>query len=267
MKRLASGVGLALLVSLGLFGCGSDAGTASSGSASAKSTGSSKTTTSASAKASAKASSATTASAAASAAPATSGSADAGGGDKKVAVEDLAKGDASGDKALLNVDLSKVPSDAPALGGGEEPPAPKGDAKLEWLPAPGIEIPNPGWKKSEKGELHVLDSPDDKGGVVFTHFGTPEEGLKKVDELTAQLHLKDVKWAKPTEVLVGPDKLPGYVGGGKAADDKGKPVKIFYALVKTGEPQNVLALGGADDDAEETWKTALDIIDSIRKKK
>jgi len=267
MERLSNiSVGVFALCMGLMVGCDSG-GAAGSASASAKSSGSAKTATSTKASMSSTSSAGTTAKTTSSAMATDTGSAKAEGGDKKqIKPEDLAKEEASGDKNVLSVDLSKADNDAPTLGGGDEPPAPK-EGKLEWLEAGGLMIPNPGWKHSTAADLGILESPDQKGGVVFTGFKSPEDGLKKVDEITAKLQLKNVKWSKPEEVLVGPDKLPGYAGGGKGEDEKGKPNKLFYALVKTGEADNLLAVGGADDDAEEDWKVVLDVIDSIKKKK
>lgn len=165
--------------------------------------------------------------------------------------------------------LAEAKNDAPALGGTAPPtppPPPKG-ADIEWLTAGPLSIPNPGWTLEKHGHLGVLMSPDKKGGLLFTGFTDPKDGLQKVDDITAALHLKDMKWHKPKAVTLGPDKVPALFGTGKAKDKDGKGNHLFYLLVKN-TPENLLAIGGADDDGGEgALKTALRIMDNIKKGK
>lgn len=226
---------------------------------------------SASASATTKATTTTTASAATTEKAATSSSAatTAKAADSAKPVDPFADGDNSGEESgVLSVDLSAAKDDAPPLGGGAAPappPPPKG-GKLEWLGAGSLAVPNPGWKASSKDGMGLLLPPDNKAFLMFTSFKAQQEGLKKVDAFTAQMKLKEMKWKKPKPVTIGPNKVPGLFGRGHGKLQDGKGAKMFYVLIKNS-PENLLAMGGADDDGgESSLKVALNIIDNIKKK-
>ena len=114
----------------------------------------------------------------------------------------------------------------------------------------------------------VLLSPDKKAGIVFAPFTTPQDGTTKVDKIVAFLKMKNPKWKKAKQVTIGPDKVPALFGTGKATSADGTPAKLYFSLIKTGGQQNLLAIGIADADApEQTLKTGLNIVGSIKKKR
>jgi hypothetical protein len=86
--------------------------------------------------------------------------------------------------------------------------------------------------------------------------------------MTKTLGFKETKWKKAKPVKLGEDKsIPALISFGTAKDSKGTPMKLYFALIKTGQPVNVLALGGADDDAPaEELNTALGIVAMAKKK-
>lgn len=262
MRWSTSGWMMALCL-VGAVACGD--GGKGSGSASAKADTSAKASTSGTASAKQAAASGTP-----SAAPVADASAKPAGDKKEVNVDDLLKSNDPDASGVLNVDLSKVDEDAPALGGEEaEPPKPADESKqLEWLDAGKLEVPNPGWKFEKDDGMAFLLSPDEKGAVFFTTFDTQENGLKKVDAVVAALKLKNAKFNKPSAVKIGPkDDIPALVGGATAESKDGKPGRLFYALIKTGEPLNLLAIGGAPDEGgKEAFDTAINIIANIRRK-
>ncbi len=165
----------------------------------------------------------------------------------------------------ITVDLSNVPDKAPALGGLEKPPP-----KAEWLPVGNLAVMNPGWEKKKKGELGMLYSKELDAAVVFTGYGAHENGGKKVDEMTKLFRWKETVWSKkPKAFLLGEDKsVPAYIFFGRAKDDEGKPLKVFFALMKTGKPVNVVALGGSSESSPpKAFKTALGIVALARRVK
>ncbi|MBK6513030.1 MAG: hypothetical protein IPG04_02640 [Polyangiaceae bacterium] len=238
------------------IGCGDKAG--GSGSASAKAESTSKGATSGSAAAAASGSQ--------SAKP--EGSAAVAKADA-VDVKDILKGDGSGKSSnVLKVDLSKIDETAPALGGTPpKPPEPKAGEQVEWLPVGSFSIMNPGWKKEHQDPLYALISPDEKAAVLFTGFDTPENGGKMVDAIVAQLGFTDATWQDAQPVKVGEDKsIPALLGLGNAKDKDGKPVKLFFMLVKADAPPNLLAIGGADADApEDLMNTAVGIVALVKR--
>lgn len=248
-----------LVLALCVAGCGDKSGGASSGSAaaSAKSTGSATATAKATAAATSTAAATATVAATATGTAAPSAAAE-------IDVKSILAGDGE-DASGIAVNLADVKDDAPALGGVK--PNIAAD-KVEWLPVGPLQVMNPGWEKKKVGELGILVSPDKKAGVVFTGFDTPENGAKKVDEMTKQLGFKETKWKKAKPVKLGEDKsIPALISFGTAKDPKGTPMKLYFALIKTGQPVNVLALGGADDDAPaEELNTALGIVALAKKK-
>lgn len=249
------GVALWLALTVGALGC-SGGGGAASGSAAA------------SAKPSSTPSGTASAAKVDSAKPADSGTpaGEEAAVDPKKLFDDKEEGDANG---LIGVDLSAAGNiKAPKLGGASEaPPPPPQGAQLTWIDAGPLQIPNPGWKQEDGKGFTALSSPDNKGGIFFTVFDDPKDGFKKVDEIVANLKLKEMKWSKPKEVKIGPNNLPAYFGKGTGKSAKGEPGKIFYALVKTGGQKNLLCLGGADaDGGDASLETALKIVSNIKKK-
>ncbi len=180
---------------------------------------------------------------------------------KKLLEED--SGEAS---AVLDVKLpDDDKKDAPSLGGGTMATQPA--AGLTWLPAGPLVVPNPGWQRIDDPPATVLLSPDKKAGIVFTSFTTPQDGTTKVDNVVKFLKLRNAKWKKPKQVTLGPDKVPALFGSGSAIDKDGKPLKLFFSLIRTGGPQNLLAIGLADQDSpDNTLKTGLNIVGSIKRK-
>jgi len=262
MQRSKGGLGglLVLCGALALGACGDKGGGSGSSSASSNPSGSSK------AQAGSSSSPSTSGSAKASAPPAGSGSPKTA--DTGKAEADPFKDDSGPEEGVLSVDLSAAKDDAPPLGGtAPAPPPPPQGAKLDWLTAGPLSIPNPGWKLNKKGELGFLESPDKKAGLIFTGFKEPKEGLKKVDDICAAMQLKNMKWKKPVPVTLGPDKVPAMFGKGKGQGKDGKGAHLFYMLIKN-TPQNLLAIGGADDDGgEPSLKVALNIMGNIKKGK
>ncbi|MFO0553829.1 MAG: hypothetical protein U0271_35925 [Polyangiaceae bacterium] len=258
-----------MLVGAGLLvGCGNKENGDGSGSNTSTTSGSNKTSTSSSQTPSGSNKST------ADAPPTTSGSAPAPTTsasttpEKKAEIDpaDILKDDGGPEEGILNVDLSAVKDDAPALGGEaavKAPPAAPAGAKLEWLSAGPLMIPNPGWKLQKKDDIGLLMSPDQKALLLFTGFKTPQDGLKRVDDIVGHAKFKDVKWKKPTPVTLGPNKVPGLFGKGHATS-AGKGVKLFYVLIKN-QPENLLVIGGADDGGEDSLKVGLAIIDNIKK--
>ncbi len=183
---------------------------------------------------------------------------------KKLLEED--DGEASG---VLDVKLPDDDKrDAPSLSGGSGPAAATPGAQVEWLNAGPLVVPNPGWKRIDDPPATVLLSPDKKAGIVFAPFTTPQDGTTKVDKIVAFLKMKNPKWKKAKQVTIGPDKVPALFGTGKATSADGTPAKLYFSLIKTGGQQNLLAIGIADADApEQTLKTGLNIVGSIKKKR
>lgn len=182
---------------------------------------------------------------------------------KKLLEED--DGESSG---VLDVKLPDDDKrDAPSLGGGSSAPVAAPGAQVRWLSAGPLAVPNPGWQEIQDPPATVLLSPDKKAGLVFAPFTTPQDGTTKVDRIVAFLKMKNPKWKKAKQVTLGPDKVPALFGTGKATAKDGTPAKLFFALVKSGGPQNLLAIGIADHDAPEpTLKLGLDIVGSIKKR-
>lgn len=251
MESRSRNVGALVLGLALLFGCKeSGPSSASANTASAK-----PSTTSASAG---------TGSAATSAAAAPSGSADAGKADA-VDVSDILNDKSEDNAGVLSVDLSQVKEDAPPLGGAAPAPPPAQTGKeLEWVPVGPLMFVQPGgWQKKKiNNDIGLFVSGDNKAGIAFSHFDTPANGEQRVNAMTQTFGFKEVKWSKSKQVKVGLDsKFPAIVRGGTGKDAKGKPMKLFFALIKTGQQMNIVALGGADTDApEETMKLPLMIV-------
>jgi hypothetical protein len=183
---------------------------------------------------------------------------------KKLLEEDDGEGSGVLDVKLPDDDKR----DAPSLSGGSAPAAATPGAQLVWMNAGPLLIPNPGWQRVDDGPATLLVAPDKKAGIVFAPFTTPQDGTTKVDKVVALLKMKNPKWKKAKQVTIGPDKVPALFGSGKAVGKDGTPAKLYFALIKTGGPQNLLAIGIADHDAPEpTLKMGLDIVGSIKKKR
>jgi hypothetical protein len=165
----------------------------------------------------------------------------------------------------LKVDLSGIDKDAPPLG---MPTAKKADDKLEWLGFGDVQIGNPGWAKTKKGELGQLLDPTKKAGLLFAPFSDQKEGEARVKDLIDLWKLKDVKFgSKQKKFVLGPDKLPALMGFAQGKEPEGTPIQIFYVFVQTGGKSNVLALAGIDDGVtKEAKDTLFGILDSIKKK-
>jgi hypothetical protein len=183
--------------------------------------------------------------------------------DAKKLLEDADAGDGS---AVLDVKLpDDDKKDAPSLGGGTMAAQPA--ASLTWISAGPLAVPNPGWQRIDDGPATVLLSPDKKAGIVFAYFTTPQDGTQKVNNVVKFFKLRDAKWKKSKQVTIGPDKISAFFGSGSAIDKDGKPTKLFFSLMKTGAPQNLLAIGLADSDTPEaTLKTGYNIVGSIKRK-
>jgi hypothetical protein len=180
---------------------------------------------------------------------------------KKLLEEDTGDGSAVLDVKLPDDDKK----DAPSLGGGTMAAQPA--ASLTWISAGPLAVPNPGWKRIDDGPATVLLSPDKKAGIVFAYFTTPQDGTQKVNNVVKFFKLRDAKWKKSKQVTIGPDKISAFFGSGSAIDKDGKPTKLFFSLMKTGAPQNLLAIGLADSDTPEaTLKTGYNIVGSIKRK-
>lgn len=180
---------------------------------------------------------------------------------KKILEEDTGDGSAVLDVKLPDDDKK----DAPSLSGGTMAAQPS--AGLTWISAGPLSVPNPGWQRIDDGPATVLLSPDKKAGIVFTYFTTPQDGTAKVNNVVKFFKLRDAKWKKAKQVTIGPDKVSSFFGSGSAIDKDGKPTKLFFSLMKTGAPQNLLAIGLADSDAPEaTLKTGYNIVTSIKRK-
>ncbi len=180
---------------------------------------------------------------------------------KKILEEDAGEGSAVLDVKLPDDDKK----DAPSLGGGTMAAQPS--SSLTWISAGPLAVPNPGWQRIDDGPATVLLSPDKKAGIVFAYFTTPQDGGTKVDNVVKYFKLRNAKWKKPKQVTVGPNKVPALFGSGSAIDKDGKPTKLFFSLMKTGAPQNLLAIGLADSDTPEaTLKTGYNIVGSIKRK-
>lgn len=180
---------------------------------------------------------------------------------KKILEEDGGEG-----SAVLDVKLPEdEKKDAPSLGGGTMAAQPS--SSLTWIAAGPLAVPNPGWQRIDDGPATVLLSPDKKAGIVFAYFTTPQDGTAKVNNVVKFFKLRDAKWKKSKQVTIGPDKVPAFFGSGSAIDKDGKPTKLFFSLMKTGAPQNLLAIGLADSDTPEaTLKTGFNIVGSIKRR-
>ncbi len=203
-----------------------------------------------------------------------SAKADKGDSDKKKKEEDeidpkklLEEDDGSDASGVLDVKLPDDDKrDAPSLGGGAKTEAALGGG-LKWLAAGPLAVPNPGWQEIQDPPATVLLAPDKKAAIVFAPFTTPQDGTTKVDKIVAFLKLKNPKWKKAKQVTIGPDKVPALFGSGRATSPDGKTAKLFFSLIKTGGPQNLLAIGLADGDApDNTLKTGMNIVGSIKKR-
>lgn len=194
-------------------------------------------------------------------------SATAGGDKSPVDVKDILKSDDGEASGVLSVDLSKVEDDAPALGGTKQ----LEQEKLEWVDiGPVSIIQPPGWKHEAKSPFVIFESagdPEKNAGVIFTGFEKQEEGLKLVDRMTEQFGFKDIKWHPAKAVKLGEDKsMPALISIGSATSAKGKALKLFFILLKTGQPLNLLALGGSPVDApEDELNTAIGIVALAKK--
>jgi hypothetical protein len=187
---------------------------------------------------------------------------------KPVDVDAILGGQAEDSSGVLTVDISKADDPAPPLGGANAaPPEAKPGKQIEWLDAGNLVVPNPGWAKKRQGDLALLVEEKSDGGVVFTPFGTTQDGLKKVDAITGLMKLKQLKWSKAQRVRLGPDKIPAFVGLGKAVDSDNVPCKIFFALIITGKPQNLLAIGGGPEKEEAVVKTSVQVVANIKRKR
>ncbi|MFO0548009.1 MAG: hypothetical protein U0271_06455 [Polyangiaceae bacterium] len=269
-------MGLALVLSLAACGGktdGSGSNSAAGSTSAAKAKDSGKTASSAPAK---EGPSAKVASSAPPPAPTESAkpadSATAGSDKSPVDVKDILKDDDGEASGVLSVDLSKVEDDAPALGGTKpiEQPA-GGTEKMEWVDiGPVSIIQPPGWEHAAKSPFVIFAStekPDPHAAVIFTGFDKPEDGLKLVDRMTAEFKFKDTKWHKAKPVKLGEDKsMPALISIGSAKDEHGKELKLFFILLKTGQPLNLLALGGSPVDApEDALNTAIGIVALAKK--
>jgi hypothetical protein len=170
---------------------------------------------------------------------------------------------------VLSVDLSGIDDEhAPALGGAGAPPPPPPPAgtKLSWVPMAGLQIPNPGWKKIDGKDVGIFMNPDQKSMILFSGFTTTQEGAQKVDLITKQMKMTNFQWKKAKPVVLGPNKVPALLGAGHAVASGGKGAKLFYALIKTGLPTNLLAIGAADDDAAtQDFADSVNIVANLKK--
>jgi hypothetical protein len=184
----------------------------------------------------------------------------------EVKVEDVFKDeDPADNKGVIEVDISKVPDEAPALGGIAAAPA-----KAEWLPVANLLVMNPGWEKKKSGDMGLLYSADLHAGVAFSGYEAKSNGGAKVDEMVKQLGFTDIHWQKKAHPFkLGEDKsVPAMLYFGKGKSSKGDPLKLFFALMKTGKPVNVVALGGArQESSAEAFKITLGIVALARRAK
>lgn len=184
--------------------------------------------------------------------------------DAKALLED--QGGESSD--VLEVKLPDDVKDAPSLGGAAVPVAAPSGPALTWMSAGPLAVPNPGWTRVDDGPVTVLLSPDKKAAIVFAPFTTTQDGTAKVDRLVQKLKLAHTSWKKAKPVTLGSDKIPALLGSGRATGPDGKPVKLYFALVKSGAAQNLLAIGVADGDAPATTiDTGLRIVSSIKRQR
>jgi hypothetical protein len=168
--------------------------------------------------------------------------------DVNALLDDQSKDDESGELPV-NLPDDSAASKATSIGGDKPPPPPKdSSAKLTWVPAGSYDIPNPGFKQEEKKDFLFLGTSDKKGGAIFTTWKDPNEAKTKFEGIIKAMNLKDFKLKqKPKPVVVGPDKIPAYLGGGHLVEQDGKTGKLAYILLK-GQP-NILGIAGVDDDA------------------
>lgn len=177
--------------------------------------------------------------------------------------DEEAAADEGGGSDVLDIKLPDENKQAPSLSGGTVASA----AQVQWLSAGPLEVPNPGWKQINDPPATVLVAPDEKAAIVFAPFTSPQDGATKVDNVVKFLKLKQPRWNKAKQVSIGPNKVPALFGTGGATAPDGKPAKLFFALIRTGGPQNLLAIGLADADSPEaTRRTGKNIIGSIRRK-
>lgn len=196
-----------------------------------------------------------------SATPATSAS--TGGA---VSAESILNDEGGEGSGVLDVHIPNDTKDAPMLGGGGAPMVPSGRPALTWIPAGPLAVPNPGWQLDDRE--NALIAPDKKAAIVFQPYTTPADSEKKVDALVKFLRLTNPIWKKPKVVHIGPDKLTGVFGAGRATSAKGKTAKLFYAAVQTGGPVNLLAVGLANEDTPaDELETALQIVGSIKRQR
>jgi hypothetical protein len=183
----------------------------------------------------------------------------------KVDIKDLLKDDSSGEKAgMLKIQLPKDDDDkVPVIGGDDsaanapsdnkadnESGPPQRASNVEWFPVGVVAVPNPGWKKTDKGNVEILAAADDKMALVFIPFATEDEAQDKTKKFFDGAQATDITWSqKPREVKIGPDHLPAYLGTGHALIGAAKTkMKLLFAEVNTNQPQNLLILGLADED-------------------
>lgn len=167
---------------------------------------------------------------------------------------------------LLDVDPTKVQDRAPGLTGLNISQQTKD--KAEWLPLANLQIFNPGWAKQKEGDVGVLYSEPLHAGVAFATFQAKANGGQRVDQLTKSLGWTNIQWVKkPKALRLGEDKsVPATMFFGKAKSKKGDPLKVFFAILKTGKPVNVVAVGGARASSPpEAINTALGIVALVKR--
>lgn len=260
-----------MLISSALFAlaCGGDKGATSSSASASAAASSSESTPSASGESGAASAPASAPSAVAPkpADPVASGQPAVAQAPGEVDVDQLFKEEPDGSTDLLEVDPNKVSERAPKLTGLKI--AQPAKDKAEWLPLVNLEILNPGWAKQKNGDVGVLYSDKLHTGVAFATYEAKANGGQRVDQLTKALGWTQIRWVKkPTALRLGEDSsVPATLFFGRAKSAKGDPIKVFFALMKTGKPVNVVAVGGARESSPpEAFKTALGIVALVKRK-
>lgn len=189
----------------------------------------------------------------------------AAGEPAEVNVDQLFK-DEPTDSSGLVVEPDKVQDRAPGLTGLNISQQTKD--KAEWLPLANLQIFNPGWAKRKEGEVGIVYSEPLHAGVAFAPFDAKANGGQRVDQLTKALGWTNIQWVKkPKALRLGEDKsVPATMFFGRAKSAKGDPLKVFFAILKTGKPVNVVAVGGARAASPpEAINTALGIVALVKK--
>lgn len=203
---------------------------------------------------------ASTASTTQSSTAAASSSASAAPAQAEVNVEDILKSDDANSEGIVDTDVSKVPDEGAVGLADMKPPPPK----AEWLPVGNLAIMNPGWDKQKiSNNMGMLYSKELHAGVAFSAFGAKDDGPKTVQQMVKTLGFTDVKWSKKGKpVKLGEDKsVPALLFFGQGKSSKGDPLNLFFSVMKTGQPMNLIALGGArKESGADAYKATLAIV-------